>query len=362
MYTMPGIPGPLLHSLQATLAQCQQFQSDRALRAVFANELLSPWHDSLEEATSVRERVSITINWLRKQRRAETRTNLLVLFLVALRDDTPEGNALYGELDNLARELGNVLQLQLSPGPSNRHEEANPEQQGMIFTAEWLKLFQSIQAVGKVNVPQISHGQLTERFPSGTGWLIAPGLALTCWHVMKARGEFDGPVRPGDRVMQATNSLLTFDYLQPGQGVEYQITALEWYDATLDYALLRLKDRTDYPLNTRGLLKLDLEAPLTLQTGLYIIQHPKGQPQQNSSGRFLRYKENQPEYILHSALSEDGTSGAPVINTTNWKVVALHNCVYRDTNLREATLLRAIVSHIQQTRPDLANEILNTRS
>jgi V8-like Glu-specific endopeptidase len=360
MYAMSGIPGKLLRSLKTTLAKCEQFETDRTLKAVFVNELLRPWRDQLPQANSVKERVDLVIDRLLNKRRADTQTSVLVLLLDVLRDDYVVDDSLYGELDDLVQELGNILQLSISPRPSHTREEANPENQQMIFSAEWLKLLESIQAVGKVDVPQIIRGQLTERFPTGTGWLVAPRLALTCWHVMKARGKFDGRLRDTDREMQVTNSVLAFDYVQPGQGVQYQITALECYDATLDYALLSLQDRADYPLNNRGFLKLDLDVPLTLQTGLYIIQHPKGQPQQNSSGRFMKYKDGQPECILHSAPTEEGTSGAPVLNITNWNVVALHNGEDDSANLREATLLRAILRHIQQARPELYNEIINT--
>jgi len=356
MYDMPGIPGKLLRSLNKTLARCSQFESDRKLKTVFNHELLKAWRNQVREADSVEDRVDLVIDLLIDQQRSDTRTSLLVLFLVVLRERIEEDNTLYGELDYLARELGNVLQVSISPRTC---EEANPDDQHMIFTADWLRLLESIQAVGKVNVPQIIRGQLTECFPTGTGWLVAPNLALTCWHVIKARGDLGGRPRDADLKMQVTNSVLTFDYMQPGQGVEYQVTGIECYDATLDYALLSLKDRADYPLSKRQCLKLDVDLPLTLQKGLYIIQHPKGQPQQNSAGRFVRYKNDQPECILHSAPSEDGTSGAPVLNVTNWKVTALHNGENDNAHLREATLLRAILSHIQKGNRNVYNNIMN---
>jgi len=99
--------------------------------------------------------------------------------------------------------------------------------------------------------------------------------------------------------------------------------------------------------------------PLTLQTRLYIIQHPKGQPQQSSSGSFIQCKQGQPERIFHTAPTEEGTSGAPVINVVNWRAVALHNQRDNDLELYEATLLKYILSHIQQTQPRLYQEIMN---
>jgi V8-like Glu-specific endopeptidase len=304
-------------------------------------------------------RVDAVINFLVDRRRAETRTSALVLLLVVLRDLTRPEDDLYARLSDLAKELEKVLQVSTSPDRPGSVEEANPENQQMIFTTDWLRLLENIQAVGKLNVPQIIRGQVTERFPSGTGWLVAPKIAMTCWHVIKARRSLDGRPHDTDLAVQVTNSVLTFDYTLPGKGVEYQIAAMECYDATLDYALLSLEDREDYPLSNRGFLNLDVGVPLTLQTALYIIQHPKGQPQQASSGRFVKYKQGQPDRIFHSAPTEKGTSGAPVLNVRNWGVVALHNSEDETFHLREATLLKAILPHIQQTRPDLYSQIMN---
>ncbi|HWS84155.1 MAG TPA: hypothetical protein VN207_07820, partial [Ktedonobacteraceae bacterium] len=139
MYDMPGIPGKLLRSLNKTLARCSQFESDRKLKTVFNHELLKAWRNQVREADSVEDRVDLVIDLLIDQQRSDTRTSLLVLFLVVLRERIEEDNTLYGELDYLARELGNVLQVSISPRTC---EEANPDDQHMIFTADWLRLLE----------------------------------------------------------------------------------------------------------------------------------------------------------------------------------------------------------------------------
>jgi V8-like Glu-specific endopeptidase len=356
---MAGIPDVLYSHLRETLLECGPFDNDRQLRAVFANALLTPWRNRLPEETSPLNRVDAVIDFLLDKRRAETQTSALVLLLGVLRDRTDPQDECFARLNSLAEELAVALQIGIRPGPGAKGEalEANLENQRMIFTADWMKLLESVQAVGRMNVPKILHGQITEQFPSGTGWLVAPGLALTCWHVIKARGPFDGMISDTDLQSQTVNSVLTFDYILPGQGVEYRVAALECSDANLDYALLRLEDRSDHPLRKQGILHMDVNVPLTVQTTLYVIQHPKGQPQQNSAGRFIKYKIGQPSRILHSAPTEPGTSGAPVLNVTNWSVIALHNAENNDEQLREATLLSAILPDIQQKRPDLYSSI-----
>jgi V8-like Glu-specific endopeptidase len=106
-------------------------------------------------------------------------------------------------------------------------------------------------------------------------------------------------------------------------------------------------------------LKLDADIPLTLQTQLYVIQHPKGQPQQRSAGFF---KSASDFNILHSAPTEEGTSGAPVLNVTNSRVVALHKGENDTEKLREATLIGAILNDLRQNRPELYKEIMTVQN
>ena len=149
---------------------------------------------------------------------------------------------------------------------------------------------------------------------------------------------------------------MTFDFTQPGEGIEYGLEQLEHEDVNLDYALLRLRDREDSPLEKRGFLKLDADVPLTLQTSLYVIQHPKGLPQQRSSGFFV--ESTSLTKILHNAPTEGGTSGAPVLNVTNFRVVALHNGEDEAEHLRQAITIKAILADLKQHNPKLYDEIV----
>ncbi len=308
---MAGIPQNLYIPLRETLVECGSFDNDEQLRAIFAHELLSPWRNQVPEARSVMDRVDVVVSFLIGRRRAETQTNALVLLLLVLRDRTDQHDACYTRLAKLTEALDAALNPMLLPARPHRVEEANPENQRMIFTGDLLRLVKSVQAVGKVSVPKMLQGRATGFISTGTGWLVSPGLVMTCWHVIKGRNLFEENISEADLQAQIISSVLIFDYTLPGQGVEYRVATLESYDSSLDYALLRLEDRPDYPLGKRGVLGLDIHAPLTVQTTLYVIQHPQGQPQQNSTGRFIKYKGNQSNRILHSAPTEPGTSGAP---------------------------------------------------
>lgn len=361
-YHMPGIPNNLHNLLRKVLLECGPFETDQQIRAVFTNSLLAPWRNRLPQANNPADRVDSIISFLVDKRRAETQTSALVLLLGVLRDRTDQDDECYPRLSSLAEAVDAAMKGRTHEGfdSSAYKQEANPANQQMIFTADWMKLLENVRSVGQLNVPKFLRGQLTQQIPSGTGWLVGPRLALTCWHVMKARGQFDGAIGDADLKAQVENSVLTFDYTLPGQGVEYQVAVLECFDADLDYAVLRLQDRPDYPLDARGTIKLDVNMPLTAQSTLYVIQHPKGLPQQNSSGRFFKYKVDQPSRILHSAPTEPGTSGAPVLNVTNWSAVALHDGENNDEQLREATLLSALLPDIQRKCLEVYNEIMYT--
>jgi len=374
---MSGLPGGFLLRLQDELEDCEEFSSMDKLKATFLDQRLFPWRKRLKEKDTVSERVTAVIADL--YRETNDGTSVLLLLLIVLRDGAKRRgeNDRYRGLDNLVHELGQLLSPEAPAGATSSIDHASSGSTQMIFSVQWEHFAKCVQAVGEMRVPQIIGGQGKQRFPTGTGWLIAPTLAMTCWHVLKAR-TMGGSLYDADLSAQVKNSVLTFDYQQPGQGIEYLIDELECSDPTLDYAILRLKDRQDHPLKSRGFLSLDVDVPLTLQTELYVIQHPKGQPQQTASGRFDRYKPQQPQRIFHTAPAEEGTSGAPVINVRNWSAVALHNgedakldqlsvvAVHNgaDTklDLREATLLKAILSHVQQTRPDLYETIMNAQA
>jgi hypothetical protein len=62
--------------------------------------------------------------------------------------------------------------------------------------------------------------------------------------------------------------------------------------------------------------------------------------------------------IFHNAPTEPGTSESPVLNVTNFRVVALHNGERESEKLREATTIKAILADLKQHRSELYDEIL----
>lgn len=235
--------------------------------------------------------------------------------------------------------------------------EATPDGSRLTPILVDKKILRASEAVGLILVPRIVDGVWTNKVPSGTGWLLAPGLVLTCWHVLTARLRQDGDAAEDDVRAQVREAVIQFGHLEPGQGVEYGFEALESSDSDLDYALLRVRPRNDFPLGRYGYLRRDADAPLKVYHRLLVLQHPRGQPKHQSTGPFRG--EGPGATILYEAPTEPGASGAPVLNYgAGLGVVAMHRRESPRPGLREGVLLREVLAHLRQHRAEVHDEIL----
>ncbi|MFK0733938.1 MAG: trypsin-like serine peptidase [Gloeotrichia echinulata HAB0833] len=366
---MPGIPREIYLRLNEALSDCPQFRDyDRLLDFFDGNYELKPWSNELKRASSRGEQAEKVIGYLVGEYRSDTGENVLLILLRLLNDKINTVNSLYQDLSKLRQELEPILAPKSNNKPTlvvlpnnysinnSRKAEAKPDGEPMIYIAADEKLLDCARAVARVSVPKIVNGNMS-KIPTGTGWLVTPQLALTCWHVIEARDPKREPrISASDLQKQIANSLFTFEFTEPGVGTEYGLVQMEHDNLELDYAVVRLRDRQDSPLQHRGFLRLEADIPFTLGTKLYVIQHPKGQPQQRSGGLYKSDLDS--NRILHSAPTEEGTSGAPVLNVTNFQVVALHNGENLANKLREATKIQAILSDLQHNRRKLYDEII----
>lgn len=106
---MAGIPPQLLNRLRQALLECEQFESDRDLRAIFTYEPLRPWHSSLPQAQSRTSRVDNLIAFLVDKYRSDTKENALVLFVRLLSEQIDEVDERYQQLADLADELERAI-------------------------------------------------------------------------------------------------------------------------------------------------------------------------------------------------------------------------------------------------------------
>lgn len=199
-------------------------------------------------------------------------------------------------------------------------------------------------------LPQVCHIEYIAELPegrrqiTGTGFLIAPNVVITNFHVMecviKEKAAYSDVILRfdynklsyGKSMSTGTEYRLQKDWLiDQSPYLAYNEKRLPTLDE-LDYTLLRVDGK---PGNStvgepgspaRGWIKLPTEPDkFSPNTPLFILQHPNGQPLKlaldtdgiidvNKNGTMVSYKTN----------TEPGSSGSPCFNS-NWDLVALHH-------------------------------------
>jgi hypothetical protein len=104
---MAGLPQELIARCHETMLRCGEFDNLQSLRAVFVTRELEPYQGRLPEGQSKAERIGLTIDYLRF--RLSDRRPVLLLFLAALRDRYPKGDALRDDLEMLHLQVQQAL-------------------------------------------------------------------------------------------------------------------------------------------------------------------------------------------------------------------------------------------------------------
>ena len=160
------------------------------------------------------------------------------------------------------------------------------------------------------------------RQPEGTGFLVAPDLILTNYHVMKPP-EYTGTLE--DRAAECE---VQFGVMEnsSSKNLKFSLHPTKWKRAEslpheLDFILLKLEHRVE---NDAKILPLTVKRPPRLYPPepVNIIHHPLGGTMQVSL-RFNQVEKIEQNRIFYLADIEKGSSGAPVFND-DWQVVGLH--------------------------------------
>lgn len=120
---MPGIPAPLYNRLSEALSKCDQFESNEELRSLFKGyALLSPWANSLPQANSTAQRLTLVIGFLVEQYRNDTKENVLVILVRLLSQTVDPVDSRHQTLSELADELNIFLNRSgANPGLTDRN-------------------------------------------------------------------------------------------------------------------------------------------------------------------------------------------------------------------------------------------------
>jgi endonuclease G, mitochondrial len=191
--------------------------------------------------------------------------------------------------------------------------------------------FHAGQGVVKLVVPRFEGGQPAEgpmgprRF-NGTGWLVAPDMVLTNFHVICARESGEAEPSDTDLTLQVQHTKALFDYDEDGAtGIEIPVLALVargTRGGEQDYAILRI-DPTSVPAG-RNPLGVRCQPPSVPKSGfpVNIIQHPAGLPKRIAlRANLLKTATTQRLEYFGDTLG--GSSGSPLCND-RWEVIGIH--------------------------------------
>ena len=167
---------------------------------------------------------------------------------------------------------------------------------------------------------------------SGTGFLLKNNLLLTNFHVLKD-ADF------------AAYAKVLFHYEKDLMGevnsYAYSLDPNDFFqnDETLDFALVRIKDREGAPpLSDWGSLSVNMHTVPEYDDLVAIVQHPAGDLKKLAIDRVETVEGHLVKYKTDTL---KGSSGSPVFDA-NWNVVALHHSFVNGEELNQGTLIAAI--------------------
>ncbi len=183
----------------------------------------------------------------------------------------------------------------------------------------------------------------------GTGFLVAPDVVMTNYHVASAfwerkdraervrlRFDYESAV-PGDSAARGTeHKLATTGRQSSGHAEEsdkrpWQVSFSGEDLIGLDFALLRLAQPAGDDLvrsAKRGFLKLTSRR-FSSTDPIIILQHPAAEPMKLSFGAVE--KADPPSHVEYKVNTEGGSSGSPCL-TQDLKVTAIHHMGLADKN------------------------------
>jgi len=146
-----------------------------------------------------------------------------------------------------------------------------------------------------------------------TGFLIKGGYLLTASHILWKKNDIDN-------LRITLNSKIDIEAT-----IQYQMDPKHTFimNKKLDYALIKIKDRTDYPIVDWGYAEIESFKIPVINDMVNIIQHPQGGHKKIAMPDNVISVWEEENAIFYQADTRPGSSGAPIFNQ-DWKVIAIH--------------------------------------
>lgn len=187
---------------------------------------------------------------------------------------------------------------------------------------------EAIQTASRSVVRLDSYDETGEWVCSGSAFAaLEDGLFVTNWHVIEDAVEFRGKME---------------------YGAVFDMSELVAFDAKRDLAILRASSAT-------GILTLPLGISRSLEMGAKVLTlgSPLGMTNVVSSGLYsgtFHYRDDEStRFLLHTALTSNGSSGGPLFNDVG-EVIGVHRGWYKEgQNLGLAVPIEDVIELYQST-------------
>lgn len=304
------LEGRRLSSLRPHQASAATYSEEMVRRAV------TNWHDNADEIATKRELVKRGDTFAAEDEARIVRyANRIARQVEALAPDNTNMPTQVRALLSEARMKPWALAAEA------RHDMRRLER--VIGIAEE---FLSVIFVKRAAVAIRSVGRIIDRrtrFGFGTGFMIAPGVMMTNWHVL-------------ENAIQAREAAIQFEYELdlrwqelPGQIFHLEPERLFYSDETLDFAVVAVAPQSTGGVSVAGFGHLPLigeTGKIRIGQAVNIVQHPAGERKQ------VVFRESQlsnlpktPDTVAqYTGDTKLGSSGGPVVND-RWEVIALHH-------------------------------------
>ena len=117
------------------------------------------------------------------------------------------------------------------------------------------------------------------------------------------------------------------------------------YYQELDYTFVGInkQDVENLQLNIQPIVMEPEPSDLEKDDGIFIFQHPKGQPKQYSQDKILCVER---PFVFYKADTETGSSGSPVLTSVGLKLVAIHHKGSEELSYNKGTLCSEVLQHL----------------
>ena len=189
------------------------------------------------------------------------------------------------------------------------------------------------------------------KIPSPDSSNLIPVL-ITCYHILKPEDLFEG----NEIIIKFNNEEIKNIKINNKRNI-YTSDKKEY-----DIIIIEIKPKEDgFDLNNfleidNNIYKEDLLNVYKEQKNIYIIQYPEGLKNKLTSGTIQSIDAN--NYgMQHLCLTEKDSSGCPIFNLHNFKVIGIHKGDHKKNEFKDGVVLRGAID-LFNTYKDIENEIV----